>query len=208
VALGLIVLQGVIGGLRVVLLEQTLAIIHACLAQAFFGLIVSLTIFTSKLWSDESTISVQSDGGRLLRLCTFTTALIYFQAISGAIVRHTGERLDAHLVVAALVLIHVMLVVARVMRFHSDQTKLVGPAMCLGGLLLLQLTLGLGSYLSKFTSVAGFTAWGVVTVTTTHLVTGALMLVTALLLSSRCYLLSPDRKSLTTQAQLTEQFSV
>ena len=33
-----VILQGVLGGLRVVLLQHTLAIIHACLAQAFFAL--------------------------------------------------------------------------------------------------------------------------------------------------------------------------
>ena len=40
-ALALVVIQGVIGGLRVVLLEQTLAVVHACLAQAFFALTVT-----------------------------------------------------------------------------------------------------------------------------------------------------------------------
>src|SRR5438132_5694691 len=34
VALGAVIAQGVLGGLRVVLLQQTLAIIHACFAQA------------------------------------------------------------------------------------------------------------------------------------------------------------------------------
>ena len=37
-ALGLVIAQGVLGGLRVVLLEDTLAIVHAATAQAFFAL--------------------------------------------------------------------------------------------------------------------------------------------------------------------------
>ena len=36
-----VIVQGVLGGLRVVLLNQPLAIFHACLAQAFFALLVS-----------------------------------------------------------------------------------------------------------------------------------------------------------------------
>src|SRR5690242_2755767 len=52
-ALLLVILQGVIGGLRVVLLEHTLAIVHAAFAQAFFALTVSLTIFTSPDWTGE-----------------------------------------------------------------------------------------------------------------------------------------------------------
>src|SRR5574341_635220 len=46
-ALGLVIAQGVLGGLRVVLLEQPLAIVHAAFAQAFFALTVSLAVFTS-----------------------------------------------------------------------------------------------------------------------------------------------------------------
>src|SRR5262245_53531562 len=53
-ALGLVILQGVLGGLRVVLLQHTLAIIHACFAQAFFGLTVSLALFTSAEWREPN----------------------------------------------------------------------------------------------------------------------------------------------------------
>ena len=53
-ALVLVIVQGVLGGLRVVLLQQTLAIIHACFAQAFFALTVSLALFTSDEWRDRS----------------------------------------------------------------------------------------------------------------------------------------------------------
>ena len=35
-ALAMVIVQGVLGGLRVVLLQHTLAIIHACFAQVFF----------------------------------------------------------------------------------------------------------------------------------------------------------------------------
>src|SRR3989337_4578620 len=45
-ALALVVLQGGLGGLRVTLLEQSLAIVHASLAQAFFALVVTLALFT------------------------------------------------------------------------------------------------------------------------------------------------------------------
>src|SRR5215510_14139084 len=51
VALGAVILQGVLGGLRVVLLQQTLAIIHACFAHAFFALTASIALFTSPEWS-------------------------------------------------------------------------------------------------------------------------------------------------------------
>ena len=40
VAVAVVIVQGVLGGLRVVLLKDTLAIVHGCLAQAFFALLV------------------------------------------------------------------------------------------------------------------------------------------------------------------------
>src|SRR5437867_6142763 len=103
VALGAVIAQGVLGGLRVVLLQQTLAIIHACFAQAFFALTVALALFTSREWRSETIEARIADGGRLWRLGAMTTAFIYIQVIFGAVLRHTGERLDAHLFFAGLV---------------------------------------------------------------------------------------------------------
>jgi len=206
-ALLLVILQGVIGGLRVVLLENTLAIFHAALAQAFFALTVSLAIFTSAEWSVEPQDKPIADGGRLGRLCAVTTGLIYVQAIFGAVLRHTGERVDAHLFFAALVALHVVLVLVRIMKFHGDLPKLTRPAYVLGALLLLQLMLGIGSYFGKFTSMLGLPMGTLVVLTTTHLIMGALMLATSLMLTLRAYRLSTTSKAAIGHKVLTEQFS-
>jgi cytochrome c oxidase assembly protein subunit 15 len=194
VALALVIVQGVIGGLRVVLLEETLAILHACFAQAFFALTVSLVLFTSPEWKQEPRKIAAPDAGAVARLCTFTTALIFVQGISGAVVRHTGTRLDLHLLLAALVALHVVLLVTRIARLHSGQPELLRPALLLVGLLVGQLALGLASYLGKFTSFAALPAPAVVTLTTGHVVTGALMLATSLILTLKSYrsLTQPD----------------
>src|SRR5262245_8264828 len=206
-ALLLVILQGVIGGLRVVLLENTLAIVHATFAQAFFALTVSLAIFTSADWSVEPQDKPIADGGRLGRLCAVTTGLIYVQAIFGAVLRHTGERVDGHLFFAALVALHVVLVLVRIMKFHGNFPKLIRPVYVLGALLLLQLMLGIGSYFGKFTSRLVLSSGALVMLTTTHLVTGALMLVTSLLLTLRAYRLSTTSKVAIDHKVLTEQFS-
>ena len=44
-ALALVVLQGLLGGLRVTLLKDEIGIFHACLAQMFFGLLIVLSFF-------------------------------------------------------------------------------------------------------------------------------------------------------------------
>ncbi|HEX4796392.1 MAG TPA: COX15/CtaA family protein [Humisphaera sp.] len=49
--LGMVLLQGLLGGLRVVLIKLDLAIVHACVAQAFFCLAVLMVVVTSRWWS-------------------------------------------------------------------------------------------------------------------------------------------------------------
>src|SRR5258706_12178547 len=145
-ALGLVIFQGVLGGLRVVLLQQTLAIIHACAAQAFFALAVSLALFSSAEWRARASEKPIADGGRLRRLATITTVLIYLQIAFGAVLRHTGERIDAHLLFAALVALHVVLLLILTTRLHADRGKLLRPAYFLTGLLVLLLVLGVAVY--------------------------------------------------------------
>ncbi len=204
VTLFFVILQGVIGGLRVVLLQQTLAIVHAGMAQAFFALTVSLALFTSAEWSEPCEEQAPTARGGLWRLCAITTGLIYAQVIFGAVLRHTGERLDAHLLLAALVSLHVIFLIMRIMRFHSTQPRLARPACWLGVLLLMQLVLGLGSYLGKYTILPGLPLGAVVGLTTTHLVVGALMLVSSLLLALRTYRSSTSTKAAVKQEMMLE----
>jgi cytochrome c oxidase assembly protein subunit 15 len=206
-ALAMVIAQGIIGGLRVVLLEHTLAIVHAALAHAFFALTASLVVFTSSEWSDEPTGNRLADGGRLWRLCAATTGLIYLQAIFGAVLRHSGARLDAHLLLAGLVTLHVMLMLVRILKFHSDRPELVRPSVLLGILLLLQLMLGAGSYFGKFTILLQLAIGALVSFTTAHLLTGALLLVVSLWLTLRSYRFSASTSASLAGEVLTEQFS-
>ena len=207
-ALALVIVQGVLGGLRVVLLEQTLAIVHAATAQGFFALTVGLAVLTSKEWLGlPEPMNSLNDGGRLRRLCLATTALIYIQVIIGAVLRHTGERVDAHLAFAALVALHTMLILIRISKNHASVYELQRPGLVLFALLLLQLLLGTVSYLAKFTAALRLPIDATVILTTTHLACGGLMLGTAVALTLRCYRLSMVRTQTAGREILTEQFS-
>ena len=189
-ALALVIIQGVLGGLRVVLLEHMLAIVHAATAQFFFALTICLAMFTSQEWQRGTVGPPLNDGGRLRRLCAVTTGLIYVQIVFGAVFRHTGERLDAHLVFAALVVLHILLVVMRVSRHYGTVTQLTRPALLLFFLLALQIALGGASYVAKFTTLWRLPVDLVVLITTTHLATGALMLAASVALTLRAHWLS------------------
>ena len=208
-ALATVMLQGVLGGLRVVLLAQTLAIVHACLAQAFFALLVSITCFTSPVRPDQLVEPPIAPPSRLRRLSVVTTAAIYLQVMFGAILRHTGARLDAHLVLAALVAFLVIVLNLYVWRNHGEEDMVVHPIMLLSGLLLAQLSLGLGAYFVEYTPMAAMaTSWFRVSLTTTHLAVGSLLLATSLVLTLRTYRLGTASTPMIARTLLSEQVSL
>ncbi|MEO6182201.1 MAG: COX15/CtaA family protein [Verrucomicrobiota bacterium] len=89
VALSAVVLQGILGGLRVVLFKDELGIFHATLAQAFLVLISAIALSTSGWWqrfinSEQTSLPSSS----LRWLASATTILIFVQLILGATMRH------------------------------------------------------------------------------------------------------------------------
>src|SRR3954451_37964 len=79
-ALGAVILQGVLGGLRVTMLKDEIGIFHALLAQAFFGMLIVITLATSRLWERLREFNPPAHATRaLLRLIICTTVLIYLQ---------------------------------------------------------------------------------------------------------------------------------
>lgn len=85
VALAAVVLQGILGGLRVTMLKDEIGIFHACLAQAFLALLVFIALVTSRFWSDTWP---GSGGLRHSWLPIVTSIMIYLQLALGATMRH------------------------------------------------------------------------------------------------------------------------
>ncbi len=200
-ALVLVIVQGIIGGLRVVWLEQDFAIIHAGLAQAFFALMVAMALFTSRAWQEaqpvmrfssvapgepadpvvnsEEPVREAPAGEWMLfrRLCLVATLLIYAQSLLGAVIRHTGTGVVPHVLMALLVTLMVGGLVIKALHLGEEAPVFRSLALFLGVLLLLQLGLGTASYAARFLAIGA--AWQpglTVAVTTGHVVTGALML--------------------------------
>lgn len=83
----LVILQGVLGGLRVTLYKDQIGIFHALLAQSFFGLLLVITAVTGKgflsgAWrGDDASASLR-------RLGIAALLLTYFQLGVAATIRH------------------------------------------------------------------------------------------------------------------------
>jgi cytochrome c oxidase assembly protein subunit 15 len=81
----LVILQGVIGGLRVVWSLDWLGVPHALLAQSFFIYMSLIALFTSRWWIETRTgFTPPKWTGRALAVCV----LIFFQLFLGATMRH------------------------------------------------------------------------------------------------------------------------
>jgi cytochrome c oxidase assembly protein subunit 15 len=88
VSLGAVVLQGILGGLRVTLLKDQIGIFHACLAQAFLGLLVLIALATSPVWRRLSRSAGAVPRRSLTILALAISSLIYGQLALGATMRH------------------------------------------------------------------------------------------------------------------------
>ena len=93
-ALGAVVLQGILGGLRVTLLKDQIGIFHACLAQAFLGLLVLIALALSPVWRGLARSVATVPPRSLATLVVAITSLIYGQLALGATMRHQHRDLS------------------------------------------------------------------------------------------------------------------
>ncbi|HVZ79360.1 MAG TPA: COX15/CtaA family protein [bacterium] len=93
-ALGVVVLQALLGGLTVLLkLPTQVSVAHAGLAQVFFCLIVTLALVTSRYWIEEKGDRLTDRPSPIRQWALWTTVLIYAQIVVGAVTRHSGAGL-------------------------------------------------------------------------------------------------------------------
>ena len=169
-------------------LPVTISVSHACLAQLFFCIAVSLALFTGRDWRWGDTEFEDTSNPSLRRLSVATTALVFVQLLLGAAFRHHGFGIVPHILVAGLVTTGVLWLLARVLAQFSSQPRLKRAVFLLSGLLILQVFLGIGSYVMLLSARnAPQPLSTVVAVTTTHVAVGALVLASSLLLTLKVY---------------------
>jgi heme a synthase len=84
-----VIVQGILGGLRVTMMKDQIGIFHACVAQAFLGLLVFIALVTTQFWRSLTNRAIDSQ--RFLPTKTLAMAItvaIYVQLALGATMRH------------------------------------------------------------------------------------------------------------------------
>ena len=211
-ALGAVVAQGLLGGLTVLFfLPAAISTAHAGIAEIFFCLTIAIALFTSPAWIDG--YGIPGDGSPyvsrrpvpddrvLQRVATATTVLVYAQILVGATMRHTGAGLAipdfplmfghfipdhwdpkiaihfAHRIGAAIVTLAAVATSAHVGYHHPRRGDLTRPATLILALVAAQVTLGALTVLSRRD------VW----INSLHVVCGALVLTTSLVLTLRTW---------------------
>jgi cytochrome c oxidase assembly protein subunit 15 len=173
-----VVVQGVLGGLRVVLDERVLALLHGCTGPLFFAACAAMVPITSRRWTSvavggvsEADHSFQRNASsasetpptnprdpRLLRFAVLTAMLAYLQLVIGVVVRHSPLMVSesAAGIFQIAVYFHVLMAIAVtahvLLLAHKCFWRGVCPglALSLAALINMQLLLGVGTWLVKY----------------------------------------------------------
>jgi len=199
-ALCAVVAQGVLGGVTVLyFLPAAVSIAHAGLAEIVFCMTVAIALFLSRSWNALSSTPV--DDARLRQLTTATTCAIYCQILVGATMRHIGaglaipdfplmfgglwpDHFDAgisvhfvHRVGALGVASTTLGTSLYIWRWHRSRRELVSPTLAVLTFILIQIALGAATVLSARQPL----------INSLHVVGGALVLTTSLILTLRSW---------------------
>lgn len=161
VCLAGVISQGVLGGMRVLLDERTLAKIHACTGPLFFALAMAMVVVTSKRWRNLDyrivTSSRPNIHTKLTSLAGIVAFLTFAQIVVGAQLRHITfatthsffrMAVFFHVAIAALLFVQTMLLAIRCWR--QPQQVLRRRGLILLVLISAQIGLGIASWIVNY----------------------------------------------------------
>lgn len=188
-ALLAVIAQGVLGGLGVIFyLPAAISVAHACLAEIFFGITVSLALFTRTdwRWNEPKTADITSPS--LRGLAVFTTLAVFAQIALGAAYRHRAIGVAAHILVGTLIAVSALWLLETVFNKYSQVSSLKIAAVLLAEVVVLQVFLGIVAYSMKLNAQGASQPMpGVVVITTTHVAVGALVLASSLFMTYQAF---------------------
>jgi len=182
--LGAIIVQGVLGGLRVTCVSEALAMVHGIWGQLCFCIACTTALVTSSAWRRGSALQAAPAAGVLQKGCLVTTIAILLQLVFGAALRHFGSKdaLVAHLLWAVVVALLVGWIAMWVVGQHpaNDLIGLLGRVVGVG--IAVQLLLGGLTLLVTVMKVIHGAVW-VWLLPSAHVAVGAILLASMLLLT-------------------------
>lgn len=178
--IALTLFQGALGGLTVYLgTPLSTSAAHAVIGQTVFCLLVVM----AELVDEAPALEGPAPSTGLRAASATAAAALWAQLVLGAVLRHGGSGIAWHVAGAALAAAAALWAACAAL-FERREPRLRGPAWALAALLGLQLLLG--SAAAAFRLVPSpRTSYPMIAAASIHLVAGALLLGTAVLLAAR-----------------------
>jgi len=185
IALGAVILQGVLGGLTVLfLLPKPVSVGHACLAELFFATTVSIALFTSEDWMRGPHYVDDAGRPRVRTLALITPVAVLCQVALGAAARHQAIGILPHIFGAMAVLLIVLYTAIVVLTQYPEHRRLSRTARYLIAITAIQVLLGIAAYLSRIITSEAVRPMPVMVIfTVAHVAMGALTLATSVVLA-------------------------
>jgi cytochrome c oxidase assembly protein subunit 15 len=206
-AVGAVIAQGLLGGLTVLLyLHYGIPVAHACLAQIFFGTVVSLAVFTSRWWMSDLPQLEDHRSPSIHWLATLTSAVIFLQVVLGAGFRHRDIPIWPHAIGAVVVLGVVTWTAVALKKRFASSAEMSRIRVLLHAILGTQLLLGIAAWWARTAADSEPQPIGLLVATTvTHTVVGALLFALSIVVALVCYRLVPRSREVaaTSQRQVT-----
>lgn len=182
--LGAIVVQGVMGGLRVREVSTWLAMLHGIFGQACFCLACVSALFSSRGWTSATEPFAAQGVVTLRRGCFVALVATFLQLVVGAAYRHFGHgyALAGHLIWAVVVIIVLGWLTMWVMEQYPNRPLFPMLGKTLAALLATQLVLGGMALLVVMMGeqATGFFQWAA---PSAHVLVGAMLLACVLLIT-------------------------
>jgi len=192
-ALGAVILQGVLGGLTVLLhLHYGMPIAHACLAQIFFGAIMGMALFTSRWWISDQAAIPDNGSPSIHTFALVNAAAVFLQVILGAGFRHKSMPIWPHIIGAFVVAATISWTALTLRHRFGNVREMKLARILINSVFGLQFMLGVAAWASRLMTVdAPQPLPAVVALTVIHTVTGALTFACSLMVVMLCYRMVP-----------------
>jgi len=184
-ALIAVIVQGVLGGLTVLLLlPWWISSSHATLAQLFFSTTVVIALFTSRQWFRRPSVVPEDDENPLRGLSLAAPIFVLGQLFLGAAVRHKAIGAIYHICGAPLVTCVVLWVSMRILLHYGRNRELRTCAVALITITLTQVFLGIAAYMTRIAYADAVQPMPLmVAFTVLHVAVGALTLAASVVLA-------------------------
>ncbi|MCY4170530.1 MAG: COX15/CtaA family protein [Bacteroidetes bacterium] len=181
IAVALVVIQGLLGGLRVLWTSLDLAVAHAMGAQIFFCTASILALSNSKLWF-QHTLSENAGIDTVRVLAFFTAGSVLIQILLGALLRHPGAGIDTNFIIVhvlggIIALSFIILTYSYIREYFPFIHLFYAGAFWILYTAIFQILLGVASLIAvKYDSGLNQIGFWQVTSTSNHVVFGSLLM--------------------------------